>query len=84
MHLTIILLYACTYMPKRMSYLFVQCNGQPIKWQFIQEVYEQNLGSSSNVGISMVQKLTLEHLNLTSFSKMRVDLVSQVCKYVNL
>ena len=61
-----------------MYYLFVQCNDQPIKWQFIREVYEQNLGSSSNVGVSMVQKLTLEHLNLTSFSKMRVDLAAQV------
>ena len=52
--------------------------GQSISWQFIREVYEQNLGSSSNVGISMVHKLTLEHIKLTSISKMRVDLPAQV------
>jgi len=51
---------------------FIQCNGQPIKWEFVQEVYEKNLGSPSNVGVSLVHKLSLEHINLTSFSKMRV------------
>ena len=30
------------------------------------------------VGVSMVHKLTMEHINLTSFSKMRVDLAAQV------
>lgn len=29
-------------------------------------------------GVSMVHKLKLEHINLTSFSKMRVDLAAQV------
>ena len=40
-------------------------------------LYEQDAGKSS--GISMVPKLTYEHLHLTSFSKMRVDLAAQVC-----
>ena len=56
----------------------LQCNGQPIKWEFVQEGYEKNLGSPSNVGVSLVHKLSLEHINLTSFSKMRVDLAAQV------
>ena len=49
----------------------------------MRDVYERNLGSASNVGVSLVHKLTLEHLNLTSFSKMRVDLAAQVsmCMY---
>ena len=29
----------------------------------------------------MVHKLKLEHINLTIFSKMRVDLAAQVCMY---
>ena len=56
----------------------LQCNGQSIKWEFVRDVYDRNLGSSSNVGVSLVHKLTLEHLNLTSFSKLRVDLAAQV------
>ena len=49
----------------------------------MRDVYDRNLGSASNVGVSLVHKLTLEHLNLTSFSKMRVDLAAQVsmCMY---
>lgn len=52
--------------------------GQSISWEHICQLYQQNLGSVDNVGVSMVHKLTLEHINLTSFSKMRVDLAAQV------
>ena len=52
--------------------------GQLISWQHICQLYERNLGSTNNCGVSMVYKLTLEHINLTSFSKMRVDLAAQV------
>ena len=57
---------------------FLQCNGQSISWQFVRRLYERNAGISTNKGISMVHKLKLEHINLTSFSKMRVDLAAQV------
>lgn len=52
--------------------------GQSISWEHICQLYQRNLGSVDNVGVSMVHKLTLEHINLTSFSKMRVDLAAQV------
>ena len=52
--------------------------GQSISWEHICQLYQRNLGSSDNVGVSMVHKLTLEHINLTSFSKMRVNLAAQV------
>lgn len=52
--------------------------GQSISWEHICQLYQPNLGSVDNVGVSMVHKLTLEHINLTSFSKMRVDLAAQV------
>ena len=32
----------------------------------------------------MVPKLKFEHLHLTSFSKMRVDLAAQVCVHVHI
>ena len=52
--------------------------GQAIRWEHICKLYEKNLGSDENCGVSMIHKLTLEHINLTSFSKMRVDLAAQV------
>ena len=52
--------------------------GQEISWQHIWELYERNFRSTTNCGVPMVHKLTLEHINLTSFSKMRVDLAAQV------
>ena len=48
----------------------------------MRDVYDRNLGNTSNVGVSLVHKLTLEHLNLTNFSKMRVDLAAQVSMYM--
>ena len=40
------------------------------------ELYEKDAGKVS--GIAMVPKLSYEHIHLTSFSKMRVDLAAQV------
>ena len=51
---------------------------QEISWQPIRELHKRNVGSTTNCGVSMAHKLTLEHINLTSFSKMRVDLAAQV------
>lgn len=53
-------------------------HGQSISWEFIRDLYKHNLGSVDNVGVRLVHKLTLEHINLTSFSKMRVDLAAKV------
>ena len=33
----------------------------------MRDVYERNLGNASNVGVSLVHKITLEHLNLNNF-----------------
>lgn len=45
-------------------------------WQHLIDLYEKDHGKGS--GLSMVPKLKFEHLYLTSFSKMRVDLAAQV------
>ena len=34
------------------------------------------------VGLRLVPKLKYEHVHLTTFSKMRVDLAAQVCRFV--
>ena len=46
-------------------------------WQHLIDLYTKDNGKGS--GLSMVPKLKFEHLHLTSFSKMRVDLAAQVC-----
>ena len=33
------------------------------------------------VGLRLVPKLKYEHVHLTTFSKMRVDLAAQVCRF---
>ena len=44
-------------------------------------VEKQSKMASSSHGISLIPKLKLEHVKLTSFSKMRVDLAAQVRKF---
>ena len=63
------------------SFLFtcVQCNGKEIWWSHLQNLYHHNSGAKKSAGgLSLVPKLTYEHIYLTSFSKMRVDLAVQV------
>lgn len=69
-------------------HLSLQNNGREISWQHLKDLYERDMGKGS--GLSMVPKLKLEHLKLTSFSKMRVDLAAQVnitpacmCNHIN-
>ena len=60
----------------------MQCEGQRLQWQHILDLYTRNTGAvKSSPGLSLVPKLKYEHLFLTSFSKMRVDLAAEVIKY---
>ena len=60
--------------------LEMQCCGQKIDWGLIVKLYETNTGAvTSTPGLSLVPKLKLEHVRLTNFSKMRVDLVVLAC-----
>ena len=47
-----------------------------VHWQHVVNLYEQDKGKAS--GLSLVPKLKFEHIHLSSFSKMRVDLAAQV------
>ena len=57
----------------------MQCNGKEILWQHLKNLYQSDGGAMRDAaGLAMVPKLKYEHVNLTSFSKMRVDLAAQV------
>ena len=48
-------------------------------WQLVVELYKRNAGMCTDTpGLSIVSKIKYEHIYLTSFSKMRVDLAAQV------
>jgi len=47
------------------------------------DLYRKNAGAiTSTPGLSLVPKIKYEHVNLTNFSKMRVDLAAQVCMHL--
>ena len=52
-----------------------QCKGKEIAWSHLISLYERN---RSEAGLSLIPKLKFEHIYLTTFSKMRVDLAAQV------
>ena len=58
-----------------------QNNSKYIKWDQLKKLYE--VDTSKGVGMRIVPKLKFEHINLTSFSKMRVDLAAQVQSLYN-
>jgi len=59
----------------------VQNNGGEIKWSHLVELAEK---STSNAGLYIGNKLTREHLNLTSYSRMNVCLAAQVSSVMSL
>ena len=56
--------------------MYIQCNGKDIAWKHLEELYL--LDTTSGNGLRLVPKLKYEHIHLTTFSKMRVDLAAQV------
>lgn len=56
-----------------------QCNGQALKWSYIQDFYKKDTKAGQEAtGLRLVPKLKYEYIYLNSFSKMRVDLAAQV------
>ena len=53
--------------------------GKEISWKHIEKVYEDD--QQPGVGLTLLPKIKREHIKLTSFSKMRVDLAAQVIFY---
>ena len=66
---------------KRFHCTFLQCNGKVIDWQHLVSLYKSGTGADKvALGLSLIPKLKYEHIYLTSYSKMRVDLAAQVCE----
>lgn len=68
--------YKCIVGVHNMPLLNYQCNEKDILWSHIQSLYEADTASMS--GTRLLPKLQYEHISLTSFSKMHVDLAAQV------
>ena len=56
-------------------FFFFQKGGQHISWKFIEDLYKM---ATTSMGLTMQHKLKYEHVYLTSFSKMGVDIAAQV------
>lgn len=54
----------------------LQCNGKDVSWSHIVKLYERD--SATGMGLHLLPRVKFEHIRLTSFSKMRVDLAAQV------
>ena len=46
------------------------------------DLYHKNRANAEDSGLALLPKLKFEHVHLTSFSKMRVDLAAQVCTFM--
>ncbi len=56
----------------------MQVNGKSIKWRHLTDLYDRIQSTSiASQGLPILPKLKLEHVKLTSFSRMRVDLTAQ-------
>lgn len=58
----------------------IQCRGKTIAWDNLKWLY--NADTSQGAGLRLLPKLKMEHINVTPFSKMRVDLAAQVSNYI--
>ena len=47
----------------------------PISWDHLKELYR---AQADDTGLALIPKLKFEHIHLTSYSKMSVDLAAQV------
>ncbi len=64
-------------------YIFPQCKGKDILWSQLKLLYMKNR-SQETPGLALIPKLKYEHVELSSFSKMRVDLAAQVSELMVL
>ena len=57
----------------------MQVNDKTIEWKHLRDLYSKlTTMAVQSSGLSLLPKLKLEHVKLTSYSRMRVDLAAQV------
>ena len=58
---------------------YQQINGHYISWQHLVDLYNLGKGSCREApGLNMLHKLKKEHITLTSYSKMKVNLSGKI------
>lgn len=62
---------------KTTNFTILQFRGHSISWKYIWQLYEI---ATKAAGVTTMPRLKYEHVHLTPFSKMRVDLAAQVKK----
>ena len=84
-HLWVSYCSSCMY-TVLLSDFVVKIDGKDIRWSHLLQLYEAQVGMISNSsGLALLPKLSIEHVQLTSFSRMRVDLAAQVyCRRVQI
>lgn len=81
--LCIILSVICITLHSCVCVCIMQIRGQDISWQHLTRLYERHCTvKHSAPGLSILPKLKYEHIHLTSYSKMRVDLAAQVSQLI--
>lgn len=71
--------YTAAYNEYTICTAFMQNNGMDISWSHLLGLFEASTYlSQSSQGLSLIPKLSREHLYLTGYSRMRVDLAAQV------
>lgn len=60
----------------------MQYKGKFILWSHLRDLYKKDTDTA--MGLRLLPKIKYEHVSLTSFSRMRVDLAAQVCSTINL
>ena len=73
-------MHVCICIETTVFIVLLQHNGKPISWRHLEDLYIQD-SKQSNKGTRLVPKLKYEHVYLTPFSRMRVDLAAQVSIY---
>ena len=59
-------------------FFLLQLHGKPITWDQLTHLYHSTVLTNSTGGFVKLYKLTDDHINLTSYTKMRVSLAVQV------
>ena len=61
----------------------MQVNGKHISWTHLKSLYDAKLSlPERSEGLYLMRKLSKEHINLTSYSMMRVDLAAEVSENI--
>ena len=68
--------YNVTYNAMRIMTCILQINGKKILWSHLENLYKAK--ENPGQGLHLLHKLKFEHVRLTSFSRMRIDLAAQV------